>query len=473
VKIGKKDVAWAYAAQFVQIASGILILPLILRLLNANEIALYYLMLNIGALVILFDFGFSGQFTRNFSYVFSGARELKKDGIEIAGERGSVDYHLLKTLINTSKTVYRIIGVFAIVIMISAGTWYVYKASDGFTRVSHTLIIWLLYSISIFLNIYYLYLNCLLTGKGAVVESRKATFYSRIVYIVVAYILLLLKFGLISLVVANLIAPFVQRFLSVRYFYNTDMKNSLRRQQIAKYELESCFKIVWHNAKKLGLVSLGSVAVSRSGMFFAGLYLPAADVASYGLLIQLTGVVTGLSTTMYMIHQPLFAECRINNNIKKLLNDFALTMGFFYFLFFSFSIFFILWGNPVLRLIKSNSFLPIRTVIIIYLIITLLEQNHALFASLIVSGNNVPFVKPSLLVGLFTILGTYTVLNYLQFGLIGLVLVPGIVQIVYSNWKWPLVVCRELQVSFIEFLKISCYEVLQYCKKGIGGFSHF
>jgi O-antigen/teichoic acid export membrane protein len=275
------------------------------------------------------------------------------------------------------------------------------------------------------------------------------------------------------LVAANLIAPFVQRFLSIRYFYTSDIKKSLKQHNINKKELENCFKIVWYNAKKLGIVSLGSAAVNRSGMFFAGLYFSSADIAAYGLMNQLTGVAVSISTTMFTIHQPIFAECRINNNSKKLLKDFALTMGFFYFMFLVFSLFLIFCGNPVLSLIKSNVFLPVVSVVIIYLIVALLEQNHSLFATFIVIGNNIPFVKASLIAGLFIVLGMYGVLNYLRIGVIGLILVPGIVQLVYANWKWPLVVCREMRVSFRGFLKISLYEMLQYSRRGIDGINRF
>jgi O-antigen/teichoic acid export membrane protein len=471
--IGKKDVVWAYAAQFFQIAAGILILPLVLRLLDADEIAMYYLMLNIGALVTLFDFGFSGQFSRNFSYIFSGVQELKKDGIVIVKENNSVDYHLLKVLISTSQVVYRILSLFVLLTMCTAGTWYIYTVTDGFIRVPHALLIWLLYSVSTFLNIYYLYLNSLLIGKGAIAESRKVMVYSRVVYISVASALLLLKCGLVSLTIANFIAPFVQRFLSMKFFYDTDIKKILKEQNVCKHELADCFKIIWYNAKKMGLVSLGSVAINKSGMFFAGLYLSAVDIASYGLMNQLVGVGTGLSTTMFTIYQPIFAECRINNDSKKLLKYFSLTMGLFYLLFFIFSIFLIFCGNHLLHMIKSNAFLPGSSVIVIYLIVGLLEQNHSLFATFIVIKNNIPFVKSSLITGFFIILGTYIVLNYWQIGLLGLILVPGVVQIVYANWKWPLVVCREMQISFWEFLMISWCEVLQYSRRGINGLNRF
>jgi O-antigen/teichoic acid export membrane protein len=422
---------------------------------------------------VLLDFGFSGQFSRNFSYVFSGAQQLEKEGLVVSEKTGAINYQLLKTLIRTSQVVYRIIGLLVLVIMFTLGTWYIYKVTNGFTLVDHSLIIWLLYGISVFFNIYYMYLNSLLTGKGAIAESRKALVYSRIIYICVAYVLLLLRFGLISLIVANLVAPFVQRFLSIKYFYKEDIKYELLKYKISSSELQKCFTIIWHNTKKMGLVMLGSVAITRSGLFFAGLYLSPKDVAAYGLMNQLVGIITGVSITMFLVHQPVFAKYKINNNLPNLLKDLSLTMGVFYLLFITFSIILVFGGNMALGLIKSNVFLPSPSMLVLFLVIMLLEQNHSLFSTIIVIGNNVPFVKAALISGFFIIAGIYIALSYLHFGLLGIIVVPGIVQLCYNNWRYPLVVCKELQVSFVKFIGLSFYESFQYCRRVISGFNRF
>lgn len=73
IKITKKDVMWGYIGQFFQIGSGIITLPLVLRLLTPDEVGMNYLMLTISTMVALLDFGFSGQFGLNFTFVNSGA----------------------------------------------------------------------------------------------------------------------------------------------------------------------------------------------------------------------------------------------------------------------------------------------------------------------------------------------------------------------------------------------------------------
>ena len=93
VDITRKDVIWSYVAKFFLIGSGLVTLPLILNMLTKEEVGMNYLMLTVGSIVGLLDFGFSPQFGRNFTYVNSGARSLLKEGVmEESG--GEVDWHL-------------------------------------------------------------------------------------------------------------------------------------------------------------------------------------------------------------------------------------------------------------------------------------------------------------------------------------------------------------------------------------------
>ena len=104
VNVSRKDVFWGYFAQFFSIGSGIITLPLVLHMLSEEEIGMNYLMLTLGSLVALFDFGFSPQFGRNVTYIFSGAQELKEEGISVSSSE--INYRLLATMIHTAKYVY-------------------------------------------------------------------------------------------------------------------------------------------------------------------------------------------------------------------------------------------------------------------------------------------------------------------------------------------------------------------------------
>lgn len=460
IDITKKDIIWGYFAQFFSMASGLLVLPFILRLLTPEEIGMNYLMLTVGSMVSLFDFGFAPQFGRNFSYIFSGAQVLHKEGVELnnAANR-DVNYRLLSTMIGTAKSIYQIISIVVLVVMLTLGTLYIHKVTHGFSNVNNSLLIWIVYSVSTFFNVYYTYYTSLLTGQGKIMESKKAMVYSKLVYIFLVLILLFTGVGLLGVCIANLIAPFVSRYLSYRYFFTADLKNRINEFKVSKAEKHELFSIIWYNSKKLGLVFIGAYAITRFSMFLAGLYLPLAEISSYGLMTQLTGIILTIAGTLFQIMQPTLSSHKVNNNKEELLKTFSFTMGIMYTLFILGGVFLVYIMPTLLTLVKSNVLLPATSIIVLYLIVMLLETNHSTFATIIVISNSVPFMSISLITGGLIALGSYFSLAFTNMGLIGLVLVQGIVQLAYNNWKWPVVVCKEYGIGFFEFIYESFVQV--------------
>jgi O-antigen/teichoic acid export membrane protein len=458
ITLSKKDVAWGYFAQFFSLASGLITLPLILNMLSTEEIAMNYLMITVGSLVSLFDFGFAPQFGRNITYIFSGAQKLQKEGVETSSDNKEVNYRLLATMIHTARYVYRRIGFMVLIVMLTFGTLYIAKATNRFSTVNNSFLIWLVYSFSTFFNIYYSYYSSLLTGKGLIMESKKASVYTSLLKITLTFAFLYGGLGLLGVALANLISPFANRFISYYYFFTKDLKAKISSYVITKSEKIELFKIIWHNAKKLGLVFLGSYAVSKLGMFLAGLYLSPNEVASFGLMLQLIGIISGISSTLFGVYQPKFAELRVRNDNALLIRIFAFTMNIYYLLFIIGTAFLIVLGPRLLTFIGSNALLPSISILLLYSIIMLLEGNHSNFATFITTKNSIPFVKPSLIAGAAIGLGSFLSLQYTNLGIFGLVLVQGLCQIVYANWKWPHVVFREFNISFPSFLRVGFRE---------------
>ena len=332
ITLSKKDVFWGYFAQFFSIAAGIITLPLILHMLSAEEIGMNYLMLTVGSLVSLFDFGFAPQFGRNITYIFSGAQALRKEGVEVANFGGEINYRLLATMIHTARFIYQRLSIIVLVIMVTLGSLYIYKVTNGFTNIHNSFIIWIVFSVSTFFNIYYSYYTSLLIGRGLIMESRKATVFSRLAYILLTFIFLYIGMGLLGVALANLIAPFVNRYFSYKFFFTNELNEKIYVYKISNQEKVDLFKIIWYNARKLGLVFIGSYTINKLSMFLAGLYLSLTDIASYGLMIQLVGLIMAISTTLFGIYEPRFSALRAVNNKKLLIKEFAFTMNIFYLL---------------------------------------------------------------------------------------------------------------------------------------------
>jgi len=464
LKINKKDLAWGYFAQFFSIASGIIVLPVILKLLSAEEVGLNYLMLTIGGLVTLFDFGFAPQFGRNITYIFSGSQKLLKEGISENSTREGVNYKLLFVMIQTAKFLYRRLSIIILVILLTIGTIYIYKITNGFTTIKNSLFIWLTYCISVYFNMYYAYYSSLLNGRGMVTQYRKSLVYSKIVYTVVALSMLFMNFGLVSIVVANLLTPFVVKFFSHRYFFNKDLINSLENYTADKNEKLELLSIIWHNAKKLGLVYIGSFAITKIGMFIAGLYLSLNDVASYGLMVQLVSLIAVVSTTINTLYQPRISSLRILNLKDDLLKEFSYTVVIFKILFIIGSLLLVLIGNEMLALLGSDTTLPNNFAVFLYCLVVLLETNHSLFSSFLVTNNEIPFVKATLVAGGIITLFSYIFLKFFDFGLISIIVVPLFVQLTYNNWKWPYEICKFFKISYYEFNRVGFLNLISHFK---------
>ena len=446
ISLSKKDIYWSYFAQFFSLASGLIILPMVLRMLSTEEIGMNYLMLTIGSLVALFDFGFAPQFARNITYIFSGVQELKKEDVDIISVSENVKFELLATMIETAKSIYRRLATVALVLMLSLGSLYIYHVTDGFSSVNNAFLIWIIYSISVFFNMYYLYFNALLMGKGLVKESKKAMLYSRIVYLILAFTLLLLGTGLIGLSLANLISPFIGRFLSYKYFFTPDIKNKIGPIIVSNESKRSLFKVIWYNAKKMGLISVAASCLTYMTTFVLGLYLSLKDVASYGLMIQLMGIVSTLSATFFYSVFPKINNLYIQNKKMELTRLFSLSVVIFYLLFIVGAV--ILLVSPILlTYIQSNAELPSITILLIFIIFNLFEKNQAIFSNMLLLENKVPFMNASLVTGAVIFIGIICTLN-LNMGILGVVLSQGIPILLYSAWKWPLTTLKVFKFDF-------------------------
>lgn len=454
IKVNNKDIFWSYLSSFFSLSTSFLILPLILKYLSTEEIGFNYILSTISGMIILFDFGFSVQFARNFSFLFSGSQELLKNGISNYNKsNSSINFKLIGTLILSSKYVYNKIALVAIFSMTTFGTIYIYIITNGFMGIKNILPLWILFIISMYFNIYFSYYQSILRGKGMIKELNQINVISRIAQLIFTSILIFCNFGLFGIIISNFLYPFLSRYLMHKLIFDENLNKNLKQFIITKKEVLNLTTIVWHNSKKIGTVFIGSFMINKIGFLIAGFYLNLKDIASYGLMEQIFGVVVSISTNYFNTQQPMFSYYRIQNKVDLLLKLFSKSLLVFYILYFLGTISILFLSSTLLKFIGSNLNLPLTLVLLFYSLVLLLEQNHSLYATFIASKNTVPFVLPSIVSGIFIALGTILWFNYINKNIIGLIVVPGIIQLCYNNWKWPLEVYKDLNINFALFYK--------------------
>lgn len=453
IQIGRKDIFWNYGATFLKIASSAILLPFILRMMPSEMVGIWTIFMTITAFTSLLDFGFSGSFTRNVTYVFSGVNNLKAQGYEtVLNGTQAMDYGLLKGMINAMRWIYLRMSIILFLILAILGTWYVYSLLQNYKGNSQEVYIaWMILCTINTYSLYTLYYDSLLQGKGLIKRSKQIVIVGQTVYLGIATILIIFGFGLIAIVSAQASSVIIVRWMSYRSFFTLEFKQKLN-ETVTRNKNE-VLKAIYPNALKLGLTSLGGFMVQRSALIIGSLYLSLESIASYGITLQLIAVITGLAGIYTATYQPKIAQLRVENNNIVIKELFLKGQLVFLFTYIIGGLGLLLVGEWGLKLIGSQTQLMSTTLIVGAIVISFLETNHSIAAGILVTKNEVPFFKASIFSGGATIILLLLFSQFTNFGLWLMICVPGIAQVVYQNWKWPLEVINELEISQKDVIK--------------------
>ena len=464
IVVTKRDVVWNYIAQIVNYGSGLFILPIILNRLSEDEIGMNYLMQSVVFLVALISAEFSRQLGRNITYVLSGAHTIEKTGISNHVDN-DIDYHLLKVVLSTTRAVYRVIAIIVLIAMLSIGSLYMFHATSGFTNIENSLSIWILFSVSTFLNIYFTYYNSFLSGAAMVMEYNQVLIISRLLYIILTVVLLLDGFGLMSIVVGQLVSPLFGYYYAHKKFFSRDLRENLSGNTVEAGEVKRTFRTIWYTTKKNIVDCIGLYFATQSGTLVIGGYMTLAEVASYGLMVQLFQILASLSRGVFSSYLPMFFKYRVKDEISLFVKDLSFSLFVFYVTYIIGGLVIIYLGPFVLTLIKANSALPIKLVLYIYMINGILEINHELCSNAIVANNEVPFMKASFVGGVGVFLVNMIAVRFTTWGLIGIVIGQLLVQSSYNHWKWPKYLLDDIEISFCTLLSEGMRETINRGKR--------
>lgn len=449
MRITKTHIIWNYIGAILNHGISIFILPLVLQFLTSSELGMWYVFGSIAALASLVDFGFSPTIMRNITYTFGGAKRLLAEGVEKCERGDEPNFELLSALLGASKKIYLGLAIFSGLILSSVGTLYINSLVAE--TVQDYMLAWIINVLAVTINMYYSFWAPVLKGVGGVKEANQSILYSRVVYLVIAVVGLIIGRGLVGLSLANLISGLLMRVLSKIYFHRIVGRRKLVKN--SKISIRPILNIIWPNAKKSGVVTVGAWLITRSTTLLCSSFLGLEVTSQYGLSLQLLSFVFTFSTLLFNSYVPELAYLHIENNNDRYHMILSRSMVVQWTVGIFGAVFIIVGGDLVLELFNSNSsLLPLKSLILLSLVL-FLEQNHSTFATAITLGNQVPFVKSALISGTAIVLFGFIVLKFTAFGILGLIVVQGIVQLAYNNWYWPRMVMRSTGLSPLRMLR--------------------
>jgi len=450
ITISHKDVIWSFFATFLQLGTGVILMPFILHYFPTETFAIWTIFTTIISLTILLDLGFNQSFARNISYIISGAKELKKNGFQqINDDILGIDYALLKGVIETMKWFYSRLAMILFLLLITIGSYYIYTISTHYKGEKLEIFIsWIILCIINSYSLYTFYYDSLMQGKGLIKKVKQIQIAGQSAYLIVAIALILLKFNLIAVVSAQVISILIRRTLSYFTVYTKEFKNQL--SITPKQSKKEILKSIYPNALKLGSVNIGNAIVTRSSVIIGALYLSLNDMASYGITIQIVWVLASVGTVYFSTFIPKLVQHRALGNESEISKIYIYSCLFLILTFTIGGLALIFLGNKALELVGSKTHLLSTTYILIMLIVLFLDNNRGMAEWVLSTKNEIPFFKASLFTGGLMLIILIILLKYTTLGIWCLILAPGVAQNCYQNWKWPLVVIKELKITISE-----------------------
>jgi hypothetical protein len=456
MKITKYDFSWSLFAYLFKIGSSLFLLPFILKFLSLDDVGIWYVLSSVLGLTLLFDFGFSPTIIRNVTYIYSGIKELRKVGVEDVSKssKGVVDYKLLGAFIHTTRRIYLLIGFLAFVLLSVVGSFYFYtilRASNLNYNIYYW-ITWLVFIISTISNLYFIYLNNLLIGRGLVTKAQQAIVFGSLVYVILALCSVYSGFGLLGIVISNFIGTLVNRYIAFFAFFDIETRRHIVDNPGSSKEHNDLFQIVFYNARKMGVVTLGGFLINKAGFFLVTMFFSLSVVAKYGLTMQLISVVSSFAVIYFNTYLPLINTDFISKNNNGVIRNIGVSLFIIVVIFSLALVVFYFFGDMLLGLLGCKITLIDKNLIAVIILIGFLEVQHSVMATILTIENVVPFVYPALISGI-VILGLSTILLYHFEASLWFVIIPqAIVQLSYNNWKWPLAVLHKLNINYFALI---------------------
>jgi O-antigen/teichoic acid export membrane protein len=446
MQIGKRDVMWNYIATFLKMGVGVILLPFVVSAFPQEMVAIWTIFSTTISFIALLDFGFSPTFSRNVSYVVSGVKELKITGYQIINNKNTeIDYSLFKGLINAMGWFYARMALLLFGLLATVGTYYIHTVLKTYTGDHNEVYIsWIILCAVNTYTLYTYYYDALMQGMGLIKRSYQIQVVAYLIYLLVAISLIILRFNLIAIVSAQTLMVVLKRILAYYSIFTPEF-NRLLRNVVAQGE-KKIIKIVFPNAVKFGLNSLANFLIFKSANIIAPLYFSLNIVASYGITIQIVDIIGVLSGIYYSTYQPKIAQYRILNNMTNIKRLYLQSCAFMLLILVVFGAGLFFAGDWALEMIKSKTTLLSKSFIAMALFVYLLEKNNNIARGIISTKNELPFYKAALYTGVATVILLLVLLKYTSLGVWGLIILPGVTQIIYHAWKWPIEAMKELKI---------------------------
>jgi hypothetical protein len=447
-RVRKSAVLWSWIFNVLRLASGLILLPLVLRKLSTPDLGMYFVLFSLSAIVPLVDFGFGPTIGRFVTYAMGGAESIQPHGVARPGNSANPNYQLLGELLSTTQALYRILTLVLLVVLGAWGTYVVELRIHDTTSLLITRLAWAATLITATLEIYANWWTIYLRSMDKVRESLQINVLGWTLRLVLAFALLILGAGLLSVPIGNFFGILLQRSLTRRRVHqllaghlpagNADVRKNLG--------------ILWPNTWRLGVQFLSGYLTVNANTAICLHVLGLASNAQYGLSVQILAFISGMSGVWMNVKWPLIGQYRARHDavgVQRILRSRvwlqnltfvgtcagALLCGPFLLERFGSGKQMLSW--PWLPLLMFNAFF---------------EMHFNIWGTLLTTENRLPYLWPTVATNVLSLGLSLILIHSTSFGLGALVLGPLLAGLLFNYWSWPPFAARSLGTTLFKLL---------------------
>jgi hypothetical protein len=441
-------VAWSWLFNFFRLASGLILLPLVLRKFTTADLGMYYVLLSLSALVPLVDFGFGPTIGRFVGYAMGGAASFQTHGLAKPGNSAAPNYILLWQLLFSSRALYRLL-VFGLLLILGAwGTYLVEMRIQETSSVLITRFAWLATLFAALFDIYSSWWVVFLRGTNRVVSAARIDVLATVVRLVLAAALLLGGAGLLSVPVGSFVGSLIQRYLARRGCLQLLSGHPPPKT----VESKEILRVLWPNAWRAGMIFVGSYLTVNANTAICLHSLGLLANAQYGLSVQLLNVIAGMAGVWTAVKWPIVAQYHARHDfpeVQRILRP-RIWLQSLSFLFMA--IVLLLFGPSLLAHFGSGKKVLPPEWFALLALGSFLDMQLGFWTTVIFIGNRLPFLWPVIAGNTLSLALSLTLIHFTPLGLGALVLGPLLAGSFFNYWYWPPYACRSIGTSLFQLL---------------------
>lgn len=449
ITVKRSDVVWNYVGTIMSMGSSFLLIPLLVYFLSNEQVGLWYVFTALTGFAQLLEFGFTATLSRNILFVLSGARRLSKQGCDYASVEPGVDWHLFRVVLRTSKVIYAVMGLAALLVSGVLGTAYVSSVTGGFS-IEWSLESWCVFVVSIFSNLYFLYCLTFLRGVGDVAGENKAKTLARLAQLAITALLLIAGLGLLGAAIGYFAYSVVMRGIANSLFRrHADVQAGLGTDEspVSKAEMKSVLSTVSFVAWRDGVVSLAWYGATQATSLLSSAFLGLDETATYSVMLQLASALYNISSAYLRSCFPMFQSAYVSGDRGTQQSALERGVSCYVAMYAVGTVGVVLVALPALALVRDGFVCDHALFVGIAAYYFLLNQ-HSLFCNIIVSMNEIPYFKAYLVSTVAGVCLSSFLCGVLGMGAWGLVLGQAMPQLLYNNWRWPKYVLVRIGLTY-------------------------